>query len=344
MDQRKKDHLQLVECAQMPLHLLDDRFDYEPLLGHHRIDHIDLSKTFLGKTLQAPLWISSMTGGTADAKVLNQRLARTAKNFALGMGVGSCRAFLENPKDASLREQFCLRPLLGDKAIFFANLGIAQVAELVLKKDINPLKMLVEELEADGLIIHVNPLQEYVQAEGDRFLLSPLQILEELLGDLDYPYPLIIKEVGQGMGPRSLEALMKLPLAAIDFAAFGGTNFSQIEALRSQGGQVGKECLARLGHGAEEMMRVFNALKESLRAAGTLKCSQEIISGGISHFLDMHYYRLNSDGNALLGQGRELLLRAKESQESLDSFVESQIEGLKIASQFLFLKDKDRKP
>src|SRR5690606_7709496 len=112
------------------------------------------------------LWISSMTGGTKEALQINRNLAQAANEFGLGFGLGSCRSLLtENTRF----HEFDLRSMIGDELPFFANLGVAQVEELIAKKELNRLHDMVEKLRADGLIIHINPLQEWFQPEGDRF-------------------------------------------------------------------------------------------------------------------------------------------------------------------------------
>src|SRR5690606_18585640 len=117
---------------------------------------------------------------------------------------------------------FDWRQTIGSELPFYANLGIAQIEVLLEERAIERVHALVERLGADGLIIHVNPLQEWFQPEGDRLRVSPLETIQRFLEIA--PYPVIVKEVGQGMGPASLRALLTLPLAAVEFGAFGGTN------------------------------------------------------------------------------------------------------------------------
>jgi len=158
---RKRDHIEMATNAQTSGAIVDSRFFYEPLLSAHPTqNNSSLETTFFGKNLGAPFWISSMTGGVGEARVINQNLARVAREFKLGMGLGSCRVLLESDQ---YFEDFNLRPILGDDLPFFANLGIAQLEKLVLQNEIKKIANLVERLEADGLIIHVNPLQEWFQ-------------------------------------------------------------------------------------------------------------------------------------------------------------------------------------
>lgn len=157
---------------------------------------------------------------------------------------------------------------------------------------------LLERLKADGLVVHVNPIQEWFQPEGDRYLKPPIEVIGDLLGESDYP--IIVKEVGQGMGPESLKALMKLPIEAIEFAAYGGTNFARVELMR--GGTVEMEQmdpLSSVGHDAEEMTLLVNRI---LDTDPEVRCKQLIISGGINSYLDGYYLIKLSKVQAVYGQ------------------------------------------
>jgi len=223
MSDRKKDHIALAFKARTTLDEIDRRFFYEPLVSRHPASDL-VPFTFLGKTLRAPLWVSSMTGGTKQAGQINRNLAKVCREFGLGMGLGSCRSILFHDDHFP---DFDLREIIGDDLPFYANLGIAQLEEFVLKGDVSPVNKLIEKLKADGLIIHVNPLQEWLQPEGNLFSQPPIDTIRSFLEMFNYP--VIVKEVGQGMGPASLRALLELPLEAIEMAAFGGTNFARLE-------------------------------------------------------------------------------------------------------------------
>jgi len=224
---RKIEHIQLTKDSQIGEASIEERFNYEPIFGVHPTDDDSLNIEFLGKKLNAPLWISSMTGGTDNAEKINKNLALAAKEFGLGMGLGSCRSLLHD--DLCIKD-FDVRNIIGNDLPFYANLGVFQVEQLVRKKQLFKIHNLIEKLKVDGLIVHINPLQEWFQVEGDRFVRPPIETIAELLELVSFP--VIIKEVGQGMGPKSLNALVQMPLAAIEFGAFGGTNFSKLEVLR----------------------------------------------------------------------------------------------------------------
>lgn len=326
---RKKDHIEMAFKSQVTGNEIDDRFYYEPLLSAHPTPSDDISINFLGKKLSAPIWVSSMTGGTEEAHTINHNLARACKEFGMGMGLGSCRALLYS--DDRL-EDFNLRPIIGNEQPLFANLGIAQLEELIQNKAIDRIHALVDLLKADGLIIHVNPFQEWLQPEGDKISMAPIDVIENILSAVDVP--LIVKEVGQGMGPKSLQALMRLPLAAVDFGASGGTNFSLLEILRKkQSEQASMEGLAYVGHTAEEMISFINEIPASER-----KVKEVIISGGVKTFLDGYYLRNKLNTSNIYGQASGFLKHARGEYSELQSFVAAQIEGYKLASCYLKVK------
>ena len=311
-ESRKKDHIDLAFKSQVDQ--IDHRFYYEPLLSGHPQNNLK-EIPFIGKKFKAPIWISSMTGGTGKAKTINKNLGKVCKDYGLGMGLGSCRIILE---DDTFFEDFNLRPLIGNDYPFFANLGIAQLEELIVNKRVSQIHKLVDKLKADGLIIHVNPMQEWLQPEGDHFTMTSLQVVEEILNQVDFP--IIVKEVGQGMGYHSLKALFKLPLAAIDFAAHGGTNFAMLELLRAN--EINRELytpLAHIGHSAEEMVGFTNRIVEEL---GTdRKCNFVIISGGIKTFLDGYYLINKIKIPAMYGMASAFLKHAMGEDDPLKSVV-----------------------
>lgn len=332
MDQRKTDHLLLAEKSQTSLNSVDSRFYYEPIFSPHPTNDLDISTNFLDKKLGAPLWISSMTGGTGAARHINQNLARACGEFGLGMGLGSCRPLLESDE---FFEDFNLRPIIGDNGLLFANLGIAQLEELIDDNKLSKVNEMVARLSADGLIIHINPLQEWFQPEGDRYKRSSIETISEVLEKVKYK--IIVKEVGQGMGPKSLESLMRLPLAAIDFGAFGGTNFSRLEILRDRVGlKKTHEGLALVGHSADEMVSFVNSNLESMKE--NVACKNFIISGGVKTFLDGFYLKEKIQANAIYGQAKVFLEYAQGDYEVLRSFVIEQKSGLSVAQKFLQIR------
>lgn len=326
---RKRDHIELAFRSQVEHVLVDERFYYEPLLSAHP-DAASLQPfSFLGKTFRVPIWVSSMTGGTEWAHTINHNLARACHEFGMGMGLGSCRSLLFS--DETL-DDFNVRHFIGDDLPLFANLGIAQLEQLIEKQELWRVSALLDKLQADGLIVHVNPMQEWLQPEGDRFKKAPLETIATFLEKMEVP--VIVKEVGQGMGYESLKALFQMPLAAVDFAASGGTNFAKLELLRSD--KVKQEIftqLAHVGHTTEEMVRFTNRIVEEL--GSKMECGQVIISGGVRSFLDGYYLMNKLTLPCIYGQASGFLKHARGTYEELRDYVEAQVQGLELASAFL---------
>ena len=326
MEDRKKDHIQLALESQTLSEQADRRFYYEPLLSGHSAEPLP-APDFLGKPVKVPIWVSSMTGGTALALKINRNLAAVCRNFGMGMGLGSCRVLLE---DDARFEDFNMRPIIGPDLPLFANLGIAQLEQLAETGRLHLVDRLLDKLQADGLAIHVNPLQEWMQPEGDILKQPPIDVIKRVMDHVKMP--ILVKEVGQGMGPESLRELMRLPLAAIEFGAFGGTNFATVEMKRRT--DIGRELfapVADIGHSATEMTAMVN----QIAAEETPACQGIIISGGIRNFLDGYYLMEKSSLPAMYGQASAMLRHAKENYDELEAFVETQIKGLQLAKAYL---------
>lgn len=329
---RKKDHIELAFKSQVLVNELDNRFYYEPILAAHPADNTLQPFQFLEKTMKTPLWVSSMTGGTEVAKTINHNLAKACGDFGMGMGLGSCRQLLYS--DEYLKD-FDVRDAIGDQPLY-ANLGVAQLEQLIEQKEFYIITNLLKKLRADGLIIHVNPMQEWLQPEGDRFKYSPLQTIERLIDKLDIK--IIVKEVGQGMGYESLKALFQLPIEAIDFAASGGTNFALLELLRSSDMmQESYGNLAKIGHSAEDMVNISNRVLADL--GDKVRCKQVIVSGGIRTFLDGYYLINKLQTNCIYGQASAFLKHAQGDYETLYKYIETQVKGLEVAQAFLKIRD-----
>ncbi len=330
MADRKYEHISLAFKSQTVTNEHDDRFYYEPFLKSH--PHGDSKPfQFVGKTMKSPLWVSSMTGGTELANKINTNIARACKEFGLGMGLGSCRKLL---KSDEFFDDFNMRDVIGDEYPFYANLGIAQVELLLAKKQTGLIDILIDRLRADGLFIHVNPLQEWFQPEGNRINRPPLDTIEELLSMKQYP--IIVKEVGQGIGYESLKRLLKLPVSAVEFAAYGGTNFSMVELYRNdlKMQEIFKP-FAYVGHNAYDMVNMVNTIIEE---ENDIQCNQLIISGGLKNYLDGYYLINKSKLPAVYGQASAVLRHAKNSYEELKEFIESQVTGYRLAETYLRVK------
>ena len=324
LTQRKKDHIELTQKSKTSTDTVDTRFDYEPLFFTHPEPHEMWPSTFLGFDLNYPIWVSSMTGGIERSQIINENLAKLCGEFKLGMGLGSCRQLLSSSERLN---DFKVRKFLGEQPLF-ANIGYAQLEELSLSNKFILLDELVKTLEATGLIIHLNPLQEWFQPNGDKFTINPLNTLKHFLEQTTYP--VLIKEVGQGMGPKSLKALLDLPLAGIEFGAYGGTNFSLLESLRSSEENEFKKPFIHVGHTALEMVRILNALPDKGKAF--------IISGGMKTVLDGYELKTKLKAPSVIGMASTLLGSAQGNYENLREHFIQMKESLLVAKKILNLK------
>ncbi len=227
-NRRKSEHLRIllkedVRFRNLTTGLERYHFVHQALPEIDR-DHIDLSTNLLGKRLGAPLIISSMTGGAEEAETINKNLALAAQTHGLGMGVGSQRAALEEP---NLFHTYRVRDVAPD-ILLLANLGAVQ---LNYGYDVEHCRRAVEMIEADGLILHLNPLQEALQPEGNTDFSGLLAKIEAVCRGLSVP--VIIKEVGWGISEEVARALAGAGVAAIDVAGAGGTSWSEVEMHRA---------------------------------------------------------------------------------------------------------------
>ena len=185
---------------------------------------VDTSCKLFGKTLQTPLLISSMTGGTERATALNRLLAEGAQAMGMAMGLGSQRAAIE---DSNLATSFRVRQYAPD-ILLFANVGAVQ---LNYGFDVEHCRQAVDMAEADALILHFNPLQEAVQPEGDGNFANLLPKIAEVCAKIGVP--VIAKEVGWGFSAEDVHKLATAGISAIDVAGAGGTSWSQVEMYRA---------------------------------------------------------------------------------------------------------------
>lgn len=224
---RKDDHIRINrdEDVQSRVNVGFDAFSLQHnALPEIDINEIDLSLTFLGKRINAPILISSMTGGTEVGDQINIRLAQSAELFGIPMGVGSQRIELQNhtgPKRIRLREFAPNTPI-------YANLGAVQLNYGV---GISGCQQAVESLEADALILHLNPLQEALQPEGQ----TDFKNLIKKIGDVckKIPVPVIVKEVGWGISADVAAKLIDAGVSCIDVAGAGGTSWALVEKFRN---------------------------------------------------------------------------------------------------------------
>lgn len=189
------------------------------------LNQIDLSQTLFKKELKAPILISSMTGGTPEASRINQNLAAAAQAAGVAMGLGSQRAGLIHPE---LAHTFQVR-LVAPDILLFANLGAIQLNYLYT---VDHCRRAVEMVGADALILHLNPLQEALQPEGDTHFAGLLKKIEAVCRQIEVP--VVVKEVGWGISAQCASQLASAGVSAIDVAGAGGTSWSQVEMFRIQ--------------------------------------------------------------------------------------------------------------
>ncbi len=223
---RKNDHIRINVEENVESTLENGLENYRFI--HNALPEIDLrnvslSQEVLGKTVKLPILISSMTGGTHQAYQINKTLALAAEKFGVAMGVGSQRAAIEDP---SLAVTFKVREF-APNILLFANLGAIQ---LNYGYGIDECNKAVEMIEANCLILHLNPLQEAVQPEGDTNFSGLLRKIEKVCEKL--PVPVIIKEVGWGITSDLAVRLVDVGVAGIDVSGAGGTSWSQVERFR----------------------------------------------------------------------------------------------------------------
>lgn len=228
INQRKADHIRinLEEDVRSGLStgLEQYRFVHEAL-PELDLEAVDTTLSLFGKKLNAPILVSSMTGGTEEAGEINRRLAEAAQETGVAMGVGSQRAALEHPE---LIPTFAIVRKTAPDILLFANLGAVQLNH---GYTIDQCRRAVEMIEADALILHLNPLQEAVQAGGNTNFAGLANKIEGISKKLDVP--VVVKEVGWGISERTARLLAECGVAAIDVAGAGGTSWSQVEMHRA---------------------------------------------------------------------------------------------------------------
>ncbi|HHP7243790.1 MAG TPA: type 2 isopentenyl-diphosphate Delta-isomerase [Elainellaceae cyanobacterium] len=305
---RKADHLRICLDEDVQFHQTTSGFE------RYRFTHcclpeldqsdIRLESSFLGKSLNVPLLISSMTGGTEQAKLINDRLAEVAQHYRIAMGVGSQRVAVENPAVAST---FSVRSHAPD-ILLFANLGAVQ---LNYDYGLDECLRVVDWLDADALILHLNPLQECVQTKGDtnfRGLLSKIERLCETL-----PVPVVAKEVGNGISAPMAQRLLEVGVSAIDVAGAGGTSWAKVESERAQDVKQRRlgATFANWGIPTAECVQSVRAIAPD---------SPLIASGGLRNGLDAS--KAIALGADLVGMAFPFLQAASESTSALYELVD----------------------
>jgi isopentenyl-diphosphate delta-isomerase len=319
---RKAEHIRLALDQRMQLghSFFDDyRFEHEAL---PEIDagEIDLSTELLGRRLEAPLLISCMTGGTETAGRINRNLAAGAQRTGVAVGVGSQRKALEDPVKADtfrVREVAPTVPLL-------ANLGAVQ---LNYGMGVRECRQAVEMIGADALVLHLNPLQEAIQPEGQCNFSELLPKIGEVVRKVGVP--VVVKEIGCGISEATARALAGQGIRIIDTAGVGGTSWARIEAERAGDLEIG-ELFAGWGLPTPESIRQVRKVAEEVDGLTV------IASGGIRNGLDAA--KAIALGADLVGMAYPFLEPATESPERVAEKVRRTIRELKICMFCLGVK------
>ncbi|MFH5833892.1 type 2 isopentenyl-diphosphate Delta-isomerase [Halalkalibaculum sp. DA3122] len=226
--ERKKDHVDLTVSGGMGYDRTAgfEQFDFR----HNALPEVDIREVstearLLGRTFSFPLFISSMTGGYTDAGAVNAIIAEFCEAYNLPFGVGSQRAMLENPDQKST---FSIVREKAPNAFIASNIGGAQ---LVGGLPAHKLELMIDTIEADAVIVHLNPLQELMQPEGDRNFKGVESGIAQLVKDS--AVPVIVKETGAGISAEVAERLLDCGVSVIDIAGAGGTSWAKVENERA---------------------------------------------------------------------------------------------------------------
>jgi isopentenyl-diphosphate delta-isomerase len=228
-EKRKAEHIKI--CLEQKAQARKATAGFEDIqLVHRALPEVDrqkinLSASFLGKKLSAPLIVGAMTGGTEEATKINASIAEAVEKLGLGMGVGSQRAAIEDQK---LEKTYKIARKKAPTAFLIANIGGVQ---LVHGYGLKEVKKAVEMIDADAVAVHLNAVQEAVQPEGQPSFKGILAKISEIAGELDKP--VIVKETGCGISGEDAKALEAAGVKAIDVGGVGGTSFAAVEYYRS---------------------------------------------------------------------------------------------------------------
>ncbi|MDQ4073117.1 MAG: type 2 isopentenyl-diphosphate Delta-isomerase, partial [Thermoproteota archaeon] len=280
---------------------------------------IDTSTDFLGRQFSVPLIIDSMTGGTDEAFIINKRLGQVAEKYGLGMGLGSQRAGLKSDK---LVDSYAIARKVAPNAFLIANIGGAQLAEGLSNHEV---KKIIEMISADALAIHLNPLQELIQPEGEPKFKGVTKRISELAMQLEIP--VIVKEVGSGISGEVASRLKSIGVKAINVAGSGGTSWAGIEKIRAD--EHDSHIKSGLGSlfwdwgipTALSILLVSRSVDLPIIASGGLRNGMEIAKCLVL-------------GSTMCAMAFPFLKKAAESEEELEKFTDLTIAQLK-ATMFL---------
>ncbi|MDD7813784.1 type 2 isopentenyl-diphosphate Delta-isomerase [Mycobacterium sp. CSUR Q5927] len=316
---RKRRHIDVclterVEFEQVSTGLERYRLPYNALT-QTSLTGIDMATDFLGVRLRAPVLIGAMTGGPALAGTINRNLAAAAQELGIGMMLGSQRIMLDPDMTEQAAASFAVRDVAPD-VLLIGNIGLAQLSQAAAPA----IAAALDRVGADALAVHTNPLQEALQRHGDTDFSSSLGRLGEFADAIGYP--LLLKEVGHGIGAAAVGELLKCcpqpPVAAIDVAGAGGTSWARVEQYVRYG-HLRYPDLAEWGiPTARAICELRDALPEIPLVA----------SGGIRTGMDAA--KALALGADVVAIARPLLAAAIESADSVSAWLHRFIEELRI--------------
>jgi len=315
---RKDSHLAVVAEEDVESGLIQRAWERWTLphlaMPEGRPEDMDLRTRLLGKELSAPLMIAGMTGGSPRAGEINRRLAATAQELGLAMGLGSQRVLLEQD---GLAPTFQVRDLAPD-IFLLANVGAIQLS---LGVGVDDCRRLVDLVGADALALHLNPIQEMVQPEGDRDWRDLRPRIEELIASIGVP--VVVKEVGFGISAEMARICRDMGAVAIDVGGGGGTSWARIEGLRAQDPerQAMGETFRRWG------IATGDAVVECRAALGPEY--PIIATGGVRNGVDIA--RALALGADLAGMALPFFRAADQGEEAASALGRRILEELRIA-------------
>ena len=240
-ERRKAEHIRICMEKDVQAKLVSTGFEdvhfVHKALPEINMNEINLKTEVFDHEFSAPILVGAITGGTAEAAKINEAIAEAVEELGLGMGVGSQRAAIENPK---LVETYAIARKKAPTAFLMANIGGAQLVQGYTLKEI---RRAIEMIDADALAIHLNPLQEAIQPEGETKYRGLLEKIREVAENIDVP--LIVKETGAGIAAEEAKKLEEVGVSGIDVAGAGGTSWAAVEYFRAK--DVGNSFLERLG-------------------------------------------------------------------------------------------------
>jgi isopentenyl-diphosphate delta-isomerase len=312
METRKRRHIDVclseaVDYQTVTTGLERYRLPYNALTQTN-LGNVDLATDFLGARLRAPVLIGSMTGGAELSGTINRNLAVAAQRLGIGMMLGSQRIMLDND---SASTSFSVRDVAPD-VLLIGNIGLAQLDELMVPDLVKAL----DHVGANALAVHTNPLQEAMQHEGDTDFSGSVARLRDIAGSIDYP--VILKEVGHGIGAAAAAELVDCPIAAVDVAGAGGTSWARVEQYVRYG-EIRYPALAEWGIPTAEAV---------LEVRHTLPDVSIVASGGIRTGMDAA--KALAMGADAVAVARPLLAPAIESPDAVVDWLQRFIDELLV--------------